>query len=237
MFDGYSAAKSGKLPMHVDYEALSASLRDHIAQPDFPCVGAKSALATGALQILSAWSITSAWDDVKIHEALLQWSEDYSREPEGLRSFAVVFSEPLDLSEIEFERAMWERLQSFADKDEWLGQPYAESISGDPADPHFSLSFGNQGYFVVGLHPRASRPARRTAHPTLVFNLHDQFVRLREQNRYERMREKILERDKSLAGSINPMLARHGEISEARQYSGREVSEDWECPFKDPRAK
>jgi FPC/CPF motif-containing protein YcgG len=46
------------------------------------------------------------------------------------------------------------------------------------------------------------------------------------------MREKILERDESLAGSRNPMLARHGEASEARQYSGRRVDDRWKCPFR-----
>ena len=81
----------------------------------------------------------------------------------------------------------------------------------------------------------ASRPARRAPYPTLVFNLHDQFEQLRAAGRYERMREAILARDEKLAGSINPMLARHGEASEARQYSGRAVGEEWRCPFSDPR--
>jgi FPC/CPF motif-containing protein YcgG len=34
-----------------------------------------------------------------------------------------------------------------------------------------------------------------------------------------------------MAGSINPMLANHGSISSARQYSGRAVETDWVCPF------
>ena len=72
--------------------------------------------------------------------------------------------------------------------------------------------------------------------PTLVFNLHDQFEQLRKEGRYERMRERILDRDAALAGSVNPMLARFGEESEARQYSGRQVGKDWDCPFQDPRA-
>ena len=79
------------------------------------------------------------------------------------------------------------------------------------------------------------RTARRTAYPTLVFNLHDQFEKLRESQRYERMREAILKRDAALDGEPNPMLARHGEISEAVQYSGRIVGSDWKCPFRDPR--
>jgi FPC/CPF motif-containing protein YcgG len=45
------------------------------------------------------------------------------------------------------------------------------------------------------------------------------------------MREKIIARDVALAGAPNPMLARPGTISEARQYFGRAVGEDWVCPF------
>ena len=45
------------------------------------------------------------------------------------------------------------------------------------------------------------------------------------------MRGTITARDIAVAGAPNPMLARHGSISEARQYSGRAVDKDWECPF------
>ncbi len=69
-----------------------------------------------------------------------------------------------------------------------------------------------------------------------MFNLHAQFETLREQGKYEGMRAKILDRDLALAGSLNPMLARHGDASEARQYSGRAVDETWACPFRDKRA-
>jgi len=228
-------SQSSNSVISIDSEALKQSLEDHIASAGFPCVGAKSALANSALHVVPAWSLSSAWDDVRIHREILAWSDDYREHPPGLRSLAVVFEGPTTLSEQNFEKAMWERIQSFADKDEWLGQRYDPSVSSDPTDPHFSLSFGGKAYFVVGLHPQASRPARRTKYPTLVFNLHEQFVSLRETNRYERMRERIIARDVALAGAPNPMLARHGEQSEARQYSGRKVDSDWQCPFRDPR--
>ena len=62
-------------------------------------------------------------------------------------------------------------------------------------------------------------------------NLHDQFEQLRDEGRYEQLRDRIIARDVALAGTVNPMLARHGELSEARQYSGRAVNDDWVCPF------
>ena len=218
-------------------DEIEAQFRRHVADADFPCVGAKSAAARGLLNVTIAFDMRSGWDDLRIHDRLMDWAGRYRDEPEGLRSMAVIFQQPQALDEIAFEKLLWERLQSFAAKDNWLGQKYDPRVSADPDDPHFSLSFGGEAYFVVGLHPGASRPARRFAYPTMVFNLHDQFERLREDGRYDRMREAILERDRKLAGDINPMLARHGEDSEARQYSGRSVGEDWTCPFHDPRSE
>ena len=185
--------------------------------------------------MVAARDIRSAWNDLQIHDELLSWALDCRRDSRGLRSLAIVFEGPDDLPEAEFEQCMWERLQSLADKDAWRGQHYDPSVSCDPADPHFSLSFGGLAFFVVGLHPASSRPGRRFARPAIAFNLHDQFERLRAEGRYERMRERIIMRDTALAGTPNPMLKRHGETSEAAQYSGRAVPEGWQCPFRDLR--
>ncbi|WP_294278932.1 guanitoxin biosynthesis heme-dependent pre-guanitoxin N-hydroxylase GntA [uncultured Sphingomonas sp.] len=206
-------------------------LCDHIAAADFPCVGAKAAMARGTLDILGARDIASAWDDLRIHDRLRRFAACYRAEPQLFRSLAVVFAGPEELDEAAFERAVWARIQSLSDKDVWLGQDWDARVSADPDDPHFSLSFGGEAFFVVGLHPHASRPARRFPRPAMIFNLHDQFETLRAQGKYETMREKIMMRDEALAGTRNPMLARHGEMSEARQYSGRVVEEGWRCPF------
>ena len=210
---------------------IADQLHDHVAEASFPCVGAKAALARGTLEVLTARDITSAWDDVRIHDRLLGWAEEYRADRSLFRSLAVAYRGPDDLDEATFERHLWRRVQSLSDKDAWRGQPYDASVSHDPDDKHFSLSFGGEAFFVVGLHPQASRPARRFSHPVMVFNLHDQFETLRAQGKYENMREKIMVRDEALAGSCNPMLQRHGEASEARQYSGRVVDADWRCPF------
>jgi hypothetical protein len=213
------------------FPELQSLLHAHVAGGAFPCVGAKAALAKGTLETLACRSLDSAWDDVRIHDRLLGFAADYRKDPGLFRSLAVIFEGPDELDEAVFERHLWNRVQSLSDKDVWRGQAYDDSVSADPDSPHFSLSFGGEAFFVVGLHPNASRPARRFGKPTMIFNLHDQFEVLRAQGKYEGMREKIMVRDEALAGSRNPMLARHGEASEARQYSGRVVEESWRCPF------
>jgi len=202
-----------------------------VRDPAFPCVGAKSALAKGQIRIVVGRDMRSAWDDLRIYPNLLDLAWTYAREPSLFHSLAVVFEEDSGLDEEGFERCLWERLESLTRKDDFHGQIADPRVSADPGDPHFSLSFGGEAFFVVGLHPRASRPARRFERPALVFNLHDQFEQLRASGVYDKMRSTILARDIALAGDVNPMLARHGTMSEARQYSGRAVGNDWVCPF------
>jgi FPC/CPF motif-containing protein YcgG len=211
--------------------ASENALEEFIRDPSFPCVGAKSALGKGQLTTYVARSIDSAWNDVEIQDQLMRFAWRYQENPTLFTSFAVIFGGPDDLDEAGFEQHMWDRIQSLTEKDSWRGQTPDPRVSADPDDPHFSLSFGGEAFFVVGLPPQASRPARRFSYPTMIFNLHDQFQALREQNRYEKLRGAILERDLELAGSINPMLARHGIVSEARQYSGRKVGAGWSCPY------
>ena len=96
------------------------------------------------------------------------------------------------------------------------------------------MSAGGKGFFVIGMHPGASRLARRFQCPVLVFNLHSQFEQLRADGRYDKLRSTIVARDIAFSGSGNPMLATYGQRSEARQYSGRRVDDDWVCPFASP---
>lgn len=221
--------------LHVRYQndhPLARAFIANVEAPAFPCVGAKSALSRGQMDILVARDLTSAWDDLRILPALATTVARYRADKALFRTLVVLFEGPGALSEAEFERHLWARAQSLSDKDEWLGYRPDPTVSTNPEDPHFSLSFAGEAFFVVGLHPNASRPARRFEGPAMVFNLHDQFEVLREQQRYEKLRTAILARDEMLAGSTNPMLARHGEVSEARQYSGRLVEDDWRAPFQ-----
>ena len=220
-----------KVPACDMAHPLVKELKTWIETDDFPCVGAKAAQARGQMTAIVLPDICSRVGDPRLHAALLAFVSRARRTPALFQSFAVIFEKPRDIDEPEFERRLWERVQSASDRDLDLGHSWDERVSSDPSSPHFSLSFAGEAFFVVGLHPRASRPARRFRSPVLVFNIHAQFEQLRAQGKYERLRETILERDERLAGSVNPMLQRFGEASEARQYSGRSVSADWRCPF------
>ena len=226
------------LPISNDADhPLSHELAGFIAAADFPCVGAKAALNRGGMEFVVARDLCSAWDDLRIIPALIDLSKRYRDEPKQFQSLVVIFEQGAPDDEVQFERLLWERLTSLSDKDEWLGQLPDSRVAHDPDDPHFALSFGGEAFFVVGLHPQASRPARRFAFPAIVFNLHDQFERLRQQGVYDKLRGTILERDLELAGSLNPMLDSHGTTSAARQYSGRAVDVGWQCPFSGRQAQ
>ena len=210
---------------------LAGRFVDFIGGFDFPCVGAKAAVNRDGISFVVARDFRSAWDDLRIMPGLLDLAKRYRADPVPFQSLVVLFENGAPSSEQAFETQLWARLQSLTDKDQWLGQPADPRVAHDPEDPHFAMSFGGEAFFVVGLHPKASRPARRFEAPVMVFNLHNQFERLREAGRYEKLRGTILDRDLRLAGTPNPMLAQHGTKSAARQYSGRAVADGWQCPF------
>ena len=212
-------------------DPLAHRFRTFITDRTFPCVGAKAALQRDGMRFIVARDFRSAWDDLRILPALLGLAKSYRTEPEMFQSLVVLFEAGAPDDERSFEQGLWSRLQSLSDKDEWLGQRADPRVAHDPEDPHFAMSFGGEAFFVVGLHPRASRPARRFSTPAMVFNLHDQFTTLRAEGRYDKLRASILGRDFAVAGSKNPMLSEHGDVSAARQYSGRAVEEGWRCPF------
>lgn len=151
-------------------------------------------------------------------------------DPMKLRAFIAVFPRFAPRTELTFEARLWAQLQQLHERDD----PAAEwdpSVSDDADDPMFSFSFGGHAYFVVGLHAHSSRISRTFRWPALVFNPHSQFGRLRGEGRFRRIQLAIREREIAVQGSLNPNLADFGERSEARQYSGRAVEDDWRCPF------
>jgi FPC/CPF motif-containing protein YcgG len=132
---------------------------------------------------------------------------------------------------MEFEGLLWKQLRLLHERDA-ARFDWDPEVASDPDDPRFSFSFGGQALYVIGMRANSSREARRFPWPVLVFNPHEQFERLRGDGKWKRMQGTIRQRDLQLQGSINPMLSDFGERSEARQYSGRAVEENWRAPFE-----
>lgn len=214
---------------------IAAQFLAFVDAPSFPCVGSKAALSRGAIQPVDFARLGDAANDAPLLDALAAFAERLGALDSGDRtvhSFVALFDGPGDTDERRFEALLWSQLQRLHDLDARRGTPWASDVSQDPDDPRFSLSLAGYPFFVIGLHPGASRLARRFAWPALVFNSHRQFEQLRADGRYTRMQAATRARDLALQGSINPTLADFGAAAEARQYSGREVDAGWTCPLR-----
>jgi FPC/CPF motif-containing protein YcgG len=105
-------------------------------------------------------------------------------------------------------------------------------VSNKPDSEKFSYSVKGEAFFMLVLHPKSPRFARRFSVPTVVFNAHQQFEDLRKKNIFEKVRDLIRKRDKFLQGYINPMLVNYGIKSETFQYTGELYEKTAQCPFK-----
>jgi FPC/CPF motif-containing protein YcgG len=222
--DGQPAA-----PMAQD---IHAALRALLHDPDFPCVGAKSVINQNSYRFGLYQQLATPAATAGLALDLLQFRREQDDIDGEFHSYIASFVEPKLRTGATFEKLLWRQLQDLHEIDrqhfEWNPQ-----VSADPEDASFSFSFAGGAYFVVGLSPANRRWARHFPWPTLVFNDHFQFERLREEHRFERLRDVIRERDDRLHGSHNGVLDDFGGgHSEARQYAGRQVSDDWRCPVQ-----
>jgi len=234
----YAGQRDGKLVYLLEPERSLAPLaesvhdgfRAHILDPDFPCVGGKAAINNDTYRFGLYTKMNTHGTTAGLASDLWEYARERAAFETEYATFVASFAAPIARDEREWEKMLWAQLQSLHDLDRPHHQ-WDSTVSSDPEDTGFSFSFAETAFFVVGLHPQSSRVARRFSWPTLVFNAHSQFEQLRQQNQFERMRETIRARDLKLQGSLNPNLSNFGERSEARQYSGRRVEENWRCPF------
>ena len=211
-------------------EFVHDSLRSLVLNPRFSCVGAKAAIRRGQYRTGLYETMGSRGAVAGLARDLFEFVEDLPHIGGGFTTFAASFGGPCVADEADFERLLWAQLQGLYEQDR-MHHGWDPTVSADPDDPNFSFSFAGRAFFIVGLHPASSRYARRFAWPTLVFNVHEQFERLRKEGRFTRVRELIRAREIELQGSLNPNLSDFGELPDARQYSGRPVGEGWRCPF------
>jgi hypothetical protein len=207
------------------------AFREFVMRQEFPCVGARAAFNSGSYVVAVYDTLASDSATAKLAHDLCDFTRSGMREASEYATFVAVFAGVEGSDEVAFEQALWAQLQKLHAVDvrhfDW--DPMS---SADPTDPQFSFSFAGQALYVIGMHPNSSREARRFRWPAMVFNPHEQFEKLRADGKWKRMQQTIRERDMQLQGSINPMLSDFGEVTEARQYSGRAVEDDWRAPFE-----
>ena len=234
----YAAWRDGKLVCIADAErnlsgiaeTAHAEFLEHISNPVFPCIGAKASLNGGCYRFGFYAEMNAPETTAVLAHDLWSYAQERPTLNSDYATFVASFAAPSVTDEKNWENLLWTQLQNLHELDR-SHYDWDKTVSDDPESADFSFSFAETGFFIVGLHPASSRISRRFKWATLVFNAHSQFERLREQNKFERMRETIRARDLKLQGSLNPNLSDFGKQSEARQYSGRAVEENWKCPF------
>ncbi|HET8859525.1 guanitoxin biosynthesis heme-dependent pre-guanitoxin N-hydroxylase GntA [Marivirga sp.] len=199
-----------------------------ILEHDHPCVMAQSSFKLKQVEIFTYEKMGSNESSKALLDDLKHYIDTYDFNASQYQSLLAVFPSDCISSEQIFEEKLWTQLHKLhlLDDREWDNE-----VSNDPENAKFSFSVAGKAFYIVGMHPKSSRFARRSPYPTIVFNFHSQFEQLKDRGVYHEVRDKIRSRDKELQGTINPVVSDFGEISEARQYSGRNVEQEWKCPF------
>ena len=214
-------------PLNIDQ--IYQSFQEFIISKDHPCIMAKTVFSMDNIRLKVYKNLGNLEQSKQLYKELKTYIEKYDFNSNQFETFIAVFPTSPKYNELQFEEQLWVQLNQLNTIDEYDWDP---SVTSNPTDNNFSFSIAGKAFYIVGLHPNSSRKARQSPYVALAFNLHWQFEKLREMGTYKRVRNTIRKRDKKLQGNINPMLEDFGSNSEAKQYSGRKVSEKWECPFK-----
>lgn len=212
----------------LDRQTIENEYKNFILDEAHPCIMAKALFKMNKYTFKIYKDLNSPESLKKLIQDLGAYLDNYNFDNSDFESFIAAFPNNFFNDELSFEEALWKALQMLHQFDDcdWDG-----AVSSDPDNPNFSFSLKGRAFYIVGLHPESSRLARQAPYPTLVFNLHWQFEKLREMGTYENVRDTIRANDKKLQGTINPVLRDFGTDSESKQYSGRKVESDWKCPF------
>ena len=211
--------------------AVHEEIRSLIMQPSYPCVAAVQSVVRQdyIVGLYSNFGEGRSWKKLRVD--LIQFLNQLSVTNSRYLSFWAVFEESeMNLTENQFEEKFWKELSLITSLEE-RDQDWGHLHPANPDDPMFCLSINREKLFVVGLHDSSSREARRFSKPAMVFNAFSQFEKFQLEGTYKKMVETNRNRDVKFQGAANPMAIAHGEKWESIQFSGKENSSTWKCPF------
>jgi FPC/CPF motif-containing protein YcgG len=198
---------------------------------NYPCVAALQSFAQREFLVGIYPSVADLSGAKDLRQDLLYYLQRYRESYSQFLSFWAVFPTVKPMDEDAFEQFLWEELTLLTSEE---ARPFDRDtrVSDDPKDPSFCLSLGGQAFFVVGMHPNASRISRRFPVPALIFNVFEQFELLEQSGGYETMVKINRARDIRLQKSLNPMVEKYGDHWESIQFSGKVNPNNWRCPFQ-----
>ncbi len=202
-----------------------------VTQKNYPCVAAIKSVIEKEYRIGVYRGFGRGQNTLKLAQDLFLFQQEVQSSGSIYLSFWATF--PFDVCENEsrFEESLWEELSLLAAAS-GFDSSWDPKVSSDPTTPEFCFSFNGSAFFVVGLHPQSSRLSRRFFCPSLIFNVFSQFDQLADQGQYDSMVKINRKRDIKFQGSVNPMARDFGEVWESIQFSGKNNSPDWKCPFQ-----
>lgn len=207
---------------------IEQAYKKFIITDKHPCIMANAVFKLDNYKLNILDDMTSDAVVLPMLHAIENYLSNYDFESNNFETLLFCFKNNQFDTELEFEDALWNLLQKLHDQDDHDWDP---EVSDEVESSKFSFSLKGKAFYIVGMHPKSSRLARRAPYCTVVFNLHWQFEKLREMGTYQTVKKRIRRRDKKLQGSINPVLRDFGSDTEAKQYSGRAVGTEWKCPF------
>jgi hypothetical protein len=209
---------------------IEREYKEFLDDKNFPCIGAKAALAKNHIKCVVLSHMACPAQDTEALQFIYSFVDGYRSSSDMYHSAAVIFKEPMNIDENTFDQLLWQRLNALSALDKKVFQ-HDTRVDSDPASARYSFSLKGEAFFIVGLHAASSRRARRFRYPSLIFNPHAEFEKLRASNRFIKMREVVRKRDVAYSGSVNPMLSDFNTASEVYQYSGKQYTSDWICPL------
>lgn len=223
-------ARGSGRPWDASHDQILDHLVTWIESEAFTCLGARASIKRQEMYTAVVGPLADDRTTGALHRTLSSFVADYLDAGGRFTTMVVVFRGPTVDSEERFDELFWRQLKALHDIDA-RSHPWAADVSSEPMSEYFSYSVAGHPFFLVGMHPAASRTARRFTLPAIAFNSHRQFDKLKSEGTYWGLQARIRDREKRLDGNLNPNLSDFGGSSEARQYSGRHVESDWLCPF------
>ena len=190
-------------------EVIVDAIAEMVGRPDYPCLGARSVFRRDRATVRVYDELDAPATAPLLLQDLLEFASAVDLD-EGFASFIAIFRGPRIIDERHFERLLWSQLRRLHAADE---EPWSDEVSPDPEDEHFAFSVAGNRLLRRGPAPMASRDARRAASPPWSSTSTSSSWRCGRRDTIPRMRDRIRDRDEQLQGTINPMVADHGEIS------------------------